>query len=902
MRSSGISTGMALLGAALALLPSHTIAQTSTSPPAAGGIGTITGRVLTETGAPIPFANIVILGTAWGAMSDETGTYTIRKIPTGNYALKVMMLGYQDITATDIRVDRGQTTAIDFKLKQTVAADIPQIEIVALRERLNKGADDRVAVNVSDIAEQPIDDIEDAIALKRGVIAHAGELHFEGGRSNEILVQIDGIPVRDPTGASGISLAALALESAEVIMGGLDAQYGNAQSGVINYKTKEGGPSFEGEMYYLTDRYGQPENTYDNTDRIFLGFGGPSPVKDLTYYLSAEGTYTDGYPRTQERRNRQKVLNFLSFTDRMNNNLRLQGKVAYRLGPSYKITFEQLKNSLRSDNYVHAWSRAGWIQTLRDTTQTGDVVVRHGRWSETPIDSTYVYYNAAEHTPDNRSTVDQTKLVWTHTIDAATFYSVKLSRSHFVDDQRVGGKQPWEYEGSNLRDFYYDYANNVSSDFFVVWGDYPTWSHRDTKVTTGKVDFTRKHQRHTLQTGVEANYNEMSYLAVDNPFQSTTGGQIGSDRTKYHVFNPEIGWYVQDRWEHEGMILNLGIRHDIFSVGEQIPINEVRHPVKTQYSPRVGVAYPVSDRDVFSFHYGRYYQIPSRESIFDNRNAIDGRTRANPNLTNQTTVSYQAGIQHLFSDLVSGQFSLYYKDIFGLLGMEYVQVIGAVAALPMYTNRDYASSRGFNLTLMRSFANNFRAEVNYSYGVATGVASDPLAQQTQNFLYLPVSEQPLDWDVRHSLSTQLFVMKNDAWGAGFVWRFSTGSPYTPRLRTTRQIEPEEENSRRLPSQTSLDVQANKYYSVWGQRFNVFVRSENLLDAKNVWLLEPANGVAGTALRGHDYLVYYTETGRAGGAYLGEDRTGDGIEDFVPLNDPRVFGAPRSISVGLSFAF
>ncbi len=24
-------------------------------------------------------------------------------------------------------------------------------------------------------------------------------------------------------------------------MGGLDAQYGNAQSGVINYKTKEGG-------------------------------------------------------------------------------------------------------------------------------------------------------------------------------------------------------------------------------------------------------------------------------------------------------------------------------------------------------------------------------------------------------------------------------------------------------------------------------------------------------------------------------------------------------------------------------------------------------------------------------------------------------------------------------------
>ena len=59
-----------------------------------------------------------------------------------------------------------------------------------------------------------------------------------------------------------------------MIMGGLDAQYGNAQSGVINYKTKEGGQSFEGELLYLTDDYGQPDNTYDNLDRVFVGWAG----------------------------------------------------------------------------------------------------------------------------------------------------------------------------------------------------------------------------------------------------------------------------------------------------------------------------------------------------------------------------------------------------------------------------------------------------------------------------------------------------------------------------------------------------------------------------------------------------------------------------------------------------
>ena len=56
------------------------------------------------------------------------------------------------------------------------------------------------------------------------------------------------------------------------------------------------------------------------------------------------------------------------------------------------------------------------------------------------------------------------------------------------------------------------------------------------------------------------------------------------------------------------------------------------------------------------------------------------------------------------------------------------------------------------------------------------------------------------------------------------------------------------------------------------------------------------------VQGNDYVIYYTETGRAGGAYLDEDVTGDGIEDFVPLNDPRVFGDPRNVRVGVSFSF
>ena len=112
-------------------------------------------------------------------------------------------------------------------------------------------------------------------------------------------------------------------------MGGLDAQYGNAQSGVVNYKTKEGGDTFEGELQYITDDYGQPDNTYDNLDRVFLGRRRPEPDQepDLLRFR-ARGPSQDNYPATDRRRSRTKILNFISVGDRKNNQVRLQGKLA----------------------------------------------------------------------------------------------------------------------------------------------------------------------------------------------------------------------------------------------------------------------------------------------------------------------------------------------------------------------------------------------------------------------------------------------------------------------------------------------------------------------------------------------------------------------------------------------
>jgi outer membrane receptor for ferrienterochelin and colicin len=867
------------------------------------GVGTISGKVTDAQGKPLAYANVVILGTQWGAMSLEDGTFVIKNIPPGEYSVRVLMIGYETQTIDAVDVTAGGNAEVSFKIEEKPVGTLQEVEIVAVKDRIKKKRTDTSHdINSQDLEQLPINEIAEAVGLKAGVIARGGELHFRGGRAGEINVTVDGVPVKDPLLGGGAALATLAVESTETILGGLDAEYGNAQSGVINYKTKEGGSQFEGEIYYLTDDYGQPDNTYDNLDRLFVGVGGPSPVPNLTYYISAEGTYQDNYPATPRDRSRHRILNFISVGDRKSNQIRIQSKLAYKPGANYKLTGELIHNYSLSDTYYHMWSRVGYVQTFRDTTQTGEVVIRHGRWAPTQVDSTYEYYNPADHTPTNKSGFTQMKLVWNHTLSSNAYYTVKLSRNHFSLDRRVNGKNAWEYDGARQGDLWFNYTDRQSEDFFVLAGDYPTLAHRETTVYTMKSDYTQREKAHTIKTGYEVSYNDMAYFQVDRPFLTNAQGEIGGTRTRYHYYNPEGAAYVQDRWEHEGMVINFGLRYDVFSVGQQLPISEVRQRVKQQVSPRIGIAYPISDRDVFSFHYGRFYQIPERQYLFDNRNALDGRTRGNPNLTNETTVSYQAGIQHLFNELIAGQFSVYYKDIFGLLTTEERPTFGSVGNTSVYVNKDYASARGFEATLTRRFANNFGGEINYGFGVATGVASDPNALTQQNFAYLPISEQPLNWDVRHTFRVTGTFAEPGVWSASLIWQYESGFPYTPYGRDTRQLEPEVINSRRLPSTTSLDIQAEKYYSLWGQRFKVFLQSRNVLDAKNITNLSPSNWPTPPGRTSTDYQKYFAETGKAGGAYIGDDVNGDGIGDWVPLHDPRVFGDPRSVRMGISFTF
>jgi len=195
--------------------------------------------------------------------------------------------------------------------------------------------------------------------------------------------------------------------------------------------------------------------------------------------------------------------------------------------------------------------------------------------------------------------------------------------------------------------------------------------------------------------------------------------------------------------------------------------------------------------------------------------------------------------------------------------------------------------------------------MNYTFSLATGVASNP-NQALQFFnggrLYLPISEQALDWDQRHTLSVQTVVRDPGKWGFRMLWLYGSGFPFTPSFRNDRRPDPVLNNSRRLPSSARLTIDGDKFYKVWGQNMTLFFDARNVLNSKNITSLSQ-NGFPNPFINtaGDDYTIYYTETGRAGGAYL-QDNNGDGIPDWNPVRDPRVFEEGRNVRLGLSVTF
>ena len=152
--------------------------------------------------------------------------------------------------------------------------------------------------------------------------------------------------------------------------------------------------------------------------------------------------------------------------------------------------------------------------------------------------------------------------------------------------------------------------------------------------------------------------------------------------------------------------------------------------------------------------------------------------------------------------------------------------------MAVYYNGDYASSRGFETSLIKSFSHKFSAEINYTYQLATGVASDPNWRCSSSTVAGSTCRSPSRrWTGTSATrsSVQAMVQEPGKWGFRVLWSYGSGFPFTPTFRNDRKPDPALENSRRLPSAARLTVDGDKFYKVWGQNVKLFFDARNVLE-------------------------------------------------------------------------
>ncbi|MFH1842076.1 MAG: TonB-dependent receptor [bacterium] len=966
------------------------------------GIGMIKGYIRdTETGENLDYANVLIKGTTRGTMSLGGGVFYFQGLAPGQYTVQVLYLGYAP-EEQKVTVRSGETTDIRFGLKVVIVETLDAFDVEGQKYMVEV----RSAVTEQDFAGEDfqkyaIDSVEEALAKQAGVVMRAGELYVRGGRSGEVSMRIDDVPVDDPLGGAGLSVSTLAVEAMSTVTGGLDAEFGNALSGVVNITTKTGGDHFEGGLRYFTDDFGRQDKTFTNYDRLEYGFGGPTPIEKLTYYFSGDLRFSDQENYSVANRPEYKVsvgdMTLFKFRRRQLNSIKGSSKWAYTFSQEMKLTAEYTYSHDSREFYAPNWSVSGysrrivympvvirfvsddswifiqqnvpvfygpWFERMHQDARPAMLVdirnsslirrvapilqVRavdgriytvvaepafdgfrypHSTFSTVAEDSSYQWFNSANNNQDQTRIGQQAKLVWRHNLTDDTFYTLKLSLVAFDTKDSVNGKDPWEYNHGGIWSpglFYgqiplylvnSDYYTDPLNPLFVTTSDFPFYQEEYSRSYYMKFDLaSSRWAGHLVKTGVQLVYNDLERYALSQPARErqsrhTGDWALGGTRNIFHTYNPEASWYIQDRWEYEGMVVNYGFRWDLFSPGtaaeilldnEGVDRNVIKY--KTQFSPRLGFAFPITERDGFHFHYGRFIQFPSREYLFASQDPLNNLgLLGNPNLMAETTITYQAGIKHQFTDHIATQFAIYSKDIYDLISAVTVTDEDTGNQLARYINKAYASARGVEVTLEKRYSNNFQFNITYTYAYADGVASEQeFGSNPEGLEYLPNQELPLDWDQRHTINILLSLEEPGSWAGSFSFTYGSGYPWTPFDRYARRQDPLVENSERLPATYSLDVQLDRQVNFYGQDLTIYAQGYNLINQDMVRTVAPGITPGMNNARAA-YASYLTETGKFGGAYL-QDANGDNFDEFIPINDPRVFEQHRLFRIGVGWMF
>jgi len=810
------------------------------------------------------------------------------------------------------------------------------------------------------------------------------ELNVRGGRPSEIAYYVDGYSQQDPlTGVSTANISNNAIKEVTVVAGGFPAEYGHVASGIVNVTTNSGSSQYHGNAEVVTDNWGDSfKDTYDQ-NWYSLDLSGPIPGLDKAFFFgSVERRYHGD-------REPSAVTNDALPFDRNrlpNNSLdgwSYQGKLDYRLTNNVKLELSGNGSKDEWREYRHSWLfNAGHMPYYKDENLGLNAKLIHTVNAKTFYTLSGSYFITERFRGDGVYRED----LWAYGRPSGNPGNDNENLFRRWDDMNIDsttGQQivtPTVYDTVNL---YTDatYSTLVDQRVFVVGGDegqvFDDYLKRKSSYFGFKGQLTSEIKSvHTVKAGFEFNRHTLRYYqhylptlvgdsSLADGFRDINrygydfeGNESDNEDWRNDTKHPmDFAMYLQDRFEHSSLIITAGLRLDLFDynalrlLNEELPLDpdslrldsdtandqfvstleesDTEASEKfTRVSPRIGIAFPVTERTQMRFSYGKFYQRPELQNLYVGYDYLEYKVKfggyyvsfGNPNLEPPQTTAYEIGISHLLGENSVFDMNIFYKDVTDLIQVQ--RQPSFPQSFASYRNIDYGTIKGLEFQLKTRRSRNI--EFNFKYTMSFSNATGSYANTQGNVAWTgstePRQTAPTEFDQRHKFVSifdfrfagkegprigSAFPLEN--FGFNIIVQATSGLPYTP-VEAVNEVtlgafapEPRDvRNSETGPWSMFVDLKAEKGFTFGKITLSPYLWIKNLLDRDNavaVWEFSGRPNSSGwlETPEGQQFASDFSEVDDTSGLSGGEKYE---VAQFNPQN----YANPRMIFFGMRASF
>jgi hypothetical protein len=595
-------------------------------------------------------------------VTNQAGEFTVTVPEEGTYSVSAVQDTYKsEFVVVKIGEERAASVALTLAVTKDIALEIvsplPAIQYKASSETYQLSRKDIEALpkgNNNEVHE---------VLLTVPSVAYGAlkQTHVRQDHAGQQF-RIDGIPIPDSVSGSFADIVPpRAWERADMILGGMEAQYGNKATLLVDITSKSGTKPGFGSAQLFGGSFQTLNPSFE--------YGGTVGEKFRYYALNSYITTSRGLePPT------------LGYTNNHNqsekNNTYLRGDYQHDNRNNFSWIFL---------NSVAKYQ----IPTIPNLAPNPDVLA----------------LLPAGFNPGASQNVDQfqkennqySQVVWRHDVDAVNFFSLGFYFRR--------GEADFHTPANNAL----AYADDVNSA--------QTANQRRRAYTGGgRLDHTWvASSQHLVKAGLQIDYTNANNMAQVFAFD-TSGGAPAGPALSLEASNRNIQWrqelWVQDQWSpNDQWTFNLGVRGDII----QGFYNE------GQVSPRLGATYKHNQSNVFHAYYGRLFTPPNVEQIaFVNLNtqnttaAPDDPTGFRPRA--ERSHYFEVGSHHAVSRYATLQLTGFYKLD------HYMSDAGQFGTTPMlnYFSFQNGWKRGIDGALKVQFTDALTGRGNVGWGQCKG--------------------------------------------------------------------------------------------------------------------------------------------------------------------------------------